>query len=315
MVIMKWLLITTISKNIGDDFARIGVQNLIREIDPQATFELLCKESPAIHQPRPFDRAVLCGMPLFWSIYSNECQEIDWWKPIIRGWVSERKRNFAVIGAGHVFVNEIYNFRRYCEAIEEVISRAHVVTSREPIMDHPKIIESVCPAAFAVNPIDEIRKLKLCNLMPKGGHHFCLKTQDREIATWEATLAGTAKWLRAEGFTFVSHDGAERELAMRLGWPETEIQFFGAPEYYLDLYRKSSVYFGNRLHGGVVAASVGARVLAVAADSRVRMVHRAGGNACYPSQFTLDMIGKPGPVVDLPAEREKLKKILWDFAS
>lgn len=312
---MKWLLITTICKNVGDDFARIGVQNLIREIDPQAQFELLCKESEGIHKPRPFDRAVLCGMPLFWSIYSNECQEIDWWKPIIRGWVSQTKRNFAVIGAGHVFVNEIFNFRRYCEAIEEVISRAHVVTTREPVMDHPKIVEGVCPAAFATTPDPVVGGLKLCNLMPAGGHHFCLKTQDREIQTWNAVLPGVAKWLRDEGFSFVSHDGTERDLAMRLGWKENEIKFFGAPEYYLDLYRQASVYFGNRLHGAVVSASVGAKTLAIAADSRIRMVHRVGGQAYYPSQFTLDMIGKPGPVVDLPAERAKLKKILWEFAA
>lgn len=285
---MKWLLITTLGKNVGDEFARIGVQNLIREVDASAEFELLCKESPEIHKPRPFDRAVLCGMPLFWSIKDNECQNIDWWEPIIRGWVSADKRKFMVLGAGGVFVKEIYNFQGYTLAIAEVLRRAWAVTTRQPIIEHPKIMDSVCPAAFATTA--NAGSWKLCNLMPHGSHHFCLRTQQPDIDAWHKIVQQVASFLISEDFTFIAHNAEEENFARQLGFKNTFFSGLVKPEDYLEIYSSAIAYFGNRLHGAVVSASVGADVFAVSADSRNKMVERVGGETCTPAELRMDRL-------------------------
>ena len=41
---MKWLLITTIGKNPGDEFIRVGVKKLIESVDPNPTYILIDKE-------------------------------------------------------------------------------------------------------------------------------------------------------------------------------------------------------------------------------------------------------------------------------
>ena len=77
---MKWLLVTTIGTNPGDEMIRLGVQNLISKIDSNAQYELLNKESKQDRQANhEFDKAVWCGMPVFWSIVGNHCSDIVWW--------------------------------------------------------------------------------------------------------------------------------------------------------------------------------------------------------------------------------------------
>jgi hypothetical protein len=68
---MKWLLVTTnpaphvpgtdhphgAGWNVGDVFARIGTEQVIREVDPQAEFDLLNMDShESITTEREFDR-------------------------------------------------------------------------------------------------------------------------------------------------------------------------------------------------------------------------------------------------------------------
>jgi hypothetical protein len=104
---MKILLITTGgNKNPGDQFIRLGVESLIRSVCPPGALphELvrIDKESDEIGIEQPFDRAILCGMPLWWNNEVSVSQEIGWWGPIMDGWVSVEKRKFLVLGAGPV---------------------------------------------------------------------------------------------------------------------------------------------------------------------------------------------------------------------
>lgn len=100
---MKWLLATT------------GTRTPYT-LDPTAEFDLLDKEDPGAWEPRPFDKAVVCGMPLFWSLPtwtypgSQNCQEAWWWPRLIRGWPSVCREHFVVRGVGRVFVDLVREF-------------------------------------------------------------------------------------------------------------------------------------------------------------------------------------------------------------
>lgn len=312
---MKWLLITTLGKNVGDEFVRIGIQNVIREVDPAAEFELLCKETDGIHKPRPFDRAVICGMPLFWSLPYNEASNIDWWDPIFRGWVSDDPRKLAAVGVGSVIVGKIQTPTRYIEDIAEAVCRTHFLSVRQPVLDHPQIIDTICPASFAVHQ-GAPRRL-LCNFMPHGGHHYCTDTQNEDLTAWKQTVPGLAKRLIAEGYEFVAHNPLEALDAFQLGFPVERVHFFNGPEGYIKLYGEASCYIGNRLHGAVLVAAAGRPVLGIAADNRVKMVRRLGGATISPRDLTsvwkdINPFQVPSSYF-IPAERAKLRALLRDF--
>ena len=332
---MKWLLITTATRkpnaldsNVGDEFARLGVKRLIRVVDPKADFSTLDKEDVDAWEPRSFDKAVVCGMPHFWSLPVltfpgvQNCQGIWWWPRIMRGWPSACRENFLIMGVGHVFVDRILSLLDYVAAIQESIDRAWRVVVREPILDHPRIVDSVCPSAFCLFDQENKRELRLCNLM-KGGGHFGYLTPDGEA--WDAGLQRLSDLLRSRDFYFIAHNTAERDLAFRLSWPAERVFLPSSARDYLALYSRTARYFGNRLHGAAVAASTGAPVWAVSHDSRLGMVRRLGGRATRTPEATLDAVAAwvdaPADTVasistyPLAAEYARMTALMRDFAA
>jgi hypothetical protein len=332
---MKWLLITTATRtpdrldsNVGDEFARIGIQRVIREVDPQATFDCLDKEDPEQWEPRPFDKAVVCGMPLFSSLPSKvfpgiqNIQHVWWWPRIMRGWPSAIRENFLVWGVGHVFVDRIVSLLEYAAAIEEVLNRSWRLIVREPVLDHPKIVDSICPCAFLMmESKPSQREIPYCNLMPEGGH-FGYLTPDGE--DWKGRVQKIADVLKGRGFHFIAHTKTEAEFAVALGWPANRVVLPKTAAGYVDIYQKATCFFGNRLHGAALCAAAGIPTWGVSHDSRLGMVERLGGRAtrCHvatPDSVTawLDCLPANRPVptpFTVAGEYEKMKKIVRTFS-
>lgn len=284
---MKWLLITTRHTNPGDEFARIGVENIIRSVDDNPVFDLLNKEDTEHWHEREFDRCIYAGMPLWWSMEGNECQDIFWWGPLIRGWPTKDPRKFMVLGSGSVYVDKIHDTNRYMSAILETMERSWAVTTRNSVFDHPGIVDSICPSAFAISNPSMARPFKLCNFMRDGGH---FPHNDFELDHWDAILPLAVEWLLKGGFKFVAHTPAEVEYARELGWTPDNIFFFAKAEDYLPVYNQAIAYFGNRLHGGAVCASIGARTWCVTHDSRLQFVKRLGALTTRPSEISRDAL-------------------------
>jgi hypothetical protein len=315
---MNWLLITGLY-NPGDCFARFGVDRLIKEIDPDATFHLLNKEDEdAWDPPREYDRAVLCGMPLFWSHPQQTCSEIWWWEKMFRGWLFEDPRKFMAMGVGN-FIGKhgLHNEQAYMDAIMEVIECCWAVTTRNPILDHPALIDSICPSVFSIEADQSLKQsdaVRLCNLMRDGGHEAHLDPE--EVAVWKRLMPELAEMLKKDGYEFVAHSGDEAVLAAELGF--RSIHIFIDPRKYLELYSRCIEYVGNRLHGAMVAFKAGASVTAIGYDSRVKMLHRVGCGSYTPSEFSKFM--RPGYSLMLPGneamiecERQKMKELLIKF--
>lgn len=289
---MKILLITTRRNlNPGDQFIRMGVEVLLKELVPDAQLIHIPKEDEAFGTPVEFDKAILCGMPLWWDNPTSHSQDIGWWGPLMRGWMSERKNDFLALGVGSVMgKNHPVNMGRYISAIEETIQRSFAVVTRQPVLDHPQLISSICPAAFAAKWSTRRSRL-VCNLMPTGAHdsHF----NPYEASIWADRLPQTAEFLRSDGFEFCAHSDDEYALAQELGWPEASIHQFATPEEYMDLYNDTRVYSGNRMHGALVVAAGGGLAGVQGYDSRMEMVRQFTPRVFFPSDITL---GNPIPV-------------------
>lgn len=316
---MKWLLITTRHTNPGDEFARIGVQNIIKTVDVDPQFDLLNKENPEHWKEREFDRCIYAGMPLWWSMAGNECQDICWWEPLIRGWPTKERRKFMVLGSGSVYVDQINNTERYMSAILETMGRAWAVTTRNTVLDHPGLVDSVCPASFAIESRTMMDGPRVCNLMPTGGH---FAHNANELDHWDSLLPMLVSWLKDSSYTFVAHNLEEKNLALSLGWCEEDIRIFDTPEQYLGYYATASAYFGNRLHGGAVCASIGIPTMCVTHDSRLKFVRRIGAVAMRPSEFSdrtllRQWVRRPWPLgvpqMDKEVEFARLRNLVNDF--
>lgn len=328
---MKWLLLTTakrtpetLGSNVGDEFACIGTEKLIKAIDRNAEFDRLNVENPDEWAERSFDRCVFAGRPLWWSQRpGTDCIDHFWWDTIIRGWPTKKRRNFLVLGAGSVCVDEIHDTAKYIRSIYEVYTRAWAVTTRNTVLDHPGFIDSVCPSAFAMPRPKNLHKkaLRVCNLMVDGGH-FPLSGD--EASAWVDNFDGIVRELLHSEYTFVAHTKDERELALGLGWTPEKVKLFSSAEEYLEFYAESNCYFGNRLHGAAVCASAGIPTLAVAYDTRLQFARRIGARAIRPSQINLGelkfwlrvggILSPVTPQVDLAVEYERLCELLYRFA-
>lgn len=294
---MKWLLVTS-DGNPGDYFVRAGIERLVKCADPAAVFEPLNKSDPdQWDKPRQFDRAILCGMPIAWSHHEQTMPEIWWWNRLFDGPVTRDRKKFIALGVGDMIGPAgLHNHGLYIEGLMQLINSAFAVTTRNPILSHPALIDSICPSLFVLDgPCEAILQretLRLCNIMPAGGHepHFA----PDEVELWSRNFPRLAEDWKKNGFHFVAHHRKEAALAKDLGFDH--IHFYETPEAYIRLYQSCVEYVGNRMHGAMMALKAGARACAIGYDSRLNMVRQVGGQAMLPSEFM-----ERGAVEKMPA--------------
>ncbi|MFC1794245.1 glycosyltransferase, partial [Planctomycetota bacterium] len=293
---MRWLLITTIGRNPGDEWIRIGIQNVIREVDPESEYILLDKESPSNRKTQvEFDKCIWCGMPVFWSQGNNHNWNMAWWKELILGWASERKNDFMVLGAGSFFpwsreLETVSDRQRLIQSAEEILQRSFCVTARDEIV--PRVTQRpippiVCPAIFSILDYRKSHELKLANIMLNGAHYTSFGPQEASI--WNEKKHTISDILRNNGFVFVAHSLAEYQFAQRLGWKKI-IPYNGDPFGLLEYYGRCGKYFGNRVHGAIVARGNDAETWNVGYDSRQEAVRLSGARVSRPSELDINEI-------------------------
>jgi hypothetical protein len=306
---MKYLLITTTgNRNTGDELIRIGIQNLIKEIDPSPKFVLLDKEYWPEKEIK-FDKCILCGMPLFWDNEESYSQKAGWWGAIFDGFPTARKKDFLILGAGHVVSDCVKDPIRFGCAIQEAIDKSFAVTTRNFIIDHPKLINSICPAAFAITTRQE-PKIRLCNFMKHGAHDKFFNPKEAEI--WESKVKELSDFCLQNDFYFIEHEhpgvGSRHENPEELGWPKDRILRFETAKEYLPIYAQSSCYFGNRLHGAMLVAALGRPAIGIGYESRLEMIELVGAKAYYPSEIELNhLINLVQYLTEIIVLRDKLK--------
>ncbi len=322
---MKWLLITTIGKNPGDEWIRIGIQKIINEIDPDNECILLDKEEPSKYKiPLEFDKCIWCGMPVFWSLAEEQNCKIFWWKDLMFGWPSERRSDFMVLGAGSFFpwgkeLETITYKEQLAKSAQDILNRSYCVTARDHVVSkvtNKSIPYMICPAVFSVIDYKKSRELKLANIMPQGSHYAVFGSQ--EAAIWNKKKYEISKILQQNDFTCVAHNQKEIQFAQNCGW-EKIISYNGNPYELLDYYGCCGKYFGNRVHGAIIARGNDADVWSVGYDSRQEAVKLSGARISKPSELNLDEIAnwaasdiKAEPFA-MDLEFEKQKEIVKRF--
>jgi len=296
---MKWLLVTTKGKNPGDEFIRMGTQKIIESLDISATFLMVDKEVEEERKNSPdFDKVVWCGMPVFWSNDKNKCYEINWWNYLL-SLGKKNKRNAMIVGAGSfcwwgkdLKISDPEKLKLKAKELNNVYWKIY---ARDPIV--PQITGlplefRICPASFAVTQGLE-KKYKLCNLMPLGAHYETFGFEESKI--WKSKVKQISDVLLKNNFIFISHSPQESKFAISLGWKQNENLITyksGNPEELAEVYSKALCFVGNRIHGAICSAAVGAKVLSIGYDSRQEAVKLVGANVIKPSDLNFEKLEK-----------------------
>lgn len=324
---MNWLIISTNKKNPGDEFIRIGIENIIKLIDPEATGQIIDKETPQIHSSVEFDKCVWAGMPVFWSLHGNSNWNIPWWRPMTRGWVSSDKNKFCVLGAGSFQDwRDRYRGLQKDKMHEEAVllkDRSHVVTVRDPIacdITDVNFETIVCPAILSTINKKKTGSIKGCNLMPGGAHYS--QFNETESTIWNSKEREISQSLLNNDFYFFAHNKKELSHAKKLGWSDDRIiSYEGNPYDMLSHYVNVDKFFGNRVHGCIVSRGTGADVMSCGYDTRQEAVRLSGAKVFLPSEVDLNSVDswasdEPSFMkFDMDSVKSKYMALLSDFMS
>lgn len=247
-----------------------------------------------VNIPIEFDKCIWCGMPVFWSMKKIENCTKFWWKDLMLGWPSKIKNNFMILGAGSCFtwgneVSSVYNKERLIKSAKDVLERSYYVTARDKIVSKvtEKLVPTmICPAIFSVIDDKISHELKFANLMPYGGHYPSFNTYEAEI--WEEKKHDISEILKKNNFIFVAHSREEYIFAKKLKWKQ--IIYTKNSYDLLVKYGKCGKYFGNRVHGAIIARGNNADVWSVGYDSRQEAVRLSGAKVSKPSELILSEI-------------------------
>lgn len=313
---MKWLLITVIHGNPGDILIRRGVERLILSVDKQATFDLLAKNQTSTWTPRPFDRAVVCGMPMFWHEEFTKTEDMDWWHLLMNGWVSRDRRRIMALGVGSCCSTpgRAALADRYIGDAEKAMWK---VVLRDRYIPNYNAEVVCCPAIITPSGHVSGKQGKpLVNLMPDGGHWT--EFNPREAAVWREKYPELIRRFSAAGWTFVAHEQRVLDAAITAGWSGEHI-LADTAERMAETYARCSAYFGNRVHGAIATLANASPAVCVGYDSRRYAVAQAGGVCMLPSEVNVEADVIPAKrsrslvsrVVDL---RRRLQEIVTEFA-
>lgn len=284
---MKWYLLTASHANPGDQFARLGIERIIKHVDPDATFYRVCKHRSAVHERVECDRVVVCGMPLAWSRDVDAPWREHWWGALT-GWMAEKPMILAGVGSFGRYPNPSFTFEdRLVLEMKRLTTKCNSSYCRDSIFGEKfGLPVHSCPSIFALMDYDIKPELNLCNFMDDGSHYSGYNPTESQI--WKEIRGSVAKQLQDYGYHFIAHSEAEKELGENLGF-EIIHAYGDFPETLLSIYARCKSYVGNRVHGAIVSASAGADVLCCGFDSRLYAVKQAGGKICTPKEL-LDLL-------------------------
>ena len=241
------------------------------------------------------DLLVQAGAPVYWSHAGNECQDNEWWGPLL-------ERRWIPASAGKVLINlaagtcqtwasdgaEFVGRRKMLDYVRRFHDLAALTTVRDLLGAH---VLSLAGRTVELLPCTSLFAVDRLGIAPEHGAYVVFNYRRPTVRdTFGATVDADA-WQR-HFVTFVSrlasttpcvmvcHDRGEFDSARRM---LPGVRRFHSPNYadYLRVYAGARWGIVNRVHAGFALASLGKPAAIVGFDSRARMGPLVGVDAAY----------------------------------
>lgn len=263
------------------------------------------------------DLVVQCGAPVYWKNAYSKCSENEWFGPLIkRRWrLLSRKVPLINLAAGSCQPfgsdgSEVTADADCSDYVSKFANWSALTTSRDALAQ--KILLQCghnvpllpCTAIFApqgVSKASSKSEYVALNYMPMGGH-YDLDGRSKDLEEkWEETFCREVRRLSAKKpCLLVCHDAKEFVAASRL-FPEIARFYSKHWQDYVDVYSGCQYAVVNRVHGAIISAAMGKRVLLTGNDSRLLAAAQVPGvTALTVAEVLADF---PGHLADV--ERAK----------
>jgi hypothetical protein len=313
---------TTVGKNVGDEFIREGIMSILA--DAIGAFEpLYVNKHDLASLSRPLldeigvyadkfaaaDLIVQAGAPVFWHLGESRCYREDWVRALWheRIFPLSQDKPFLNLGAGTCQSREgevepLVGDAECVEFVRRVGRCAVVTTARDPLTS--ELMTRVgdcgehallpCPAFHAARRVNAgrpvaARPVLAVNLMELAGHYM-LKAEN-DPRRWSEVILATLPRLRERfELVFVAHDEAEVRFLRHCNYPHEMIFFSADYRDYVSLYSRVAGIVANRVHAAVCVAGFGRPAVVVGNDSRIGICRPIGIPAIDACEVTSDWI-------------------------
>jgi SAM-dependent methyltransferase len=317
---------TTVGKNVGDEFIREGIASLLAEaIGPFEPYyvnkhDLSSLAMPLLDEmdlvPDKFaaaDVLVQAGAPVFWHLGESRCYREDWVRALWheRIFPLAKDKPFLNLGAGSCQAREgdiepLVGDPDCVDFVRRVGSCATLTTSRDPLtsdlLDRTGACAGAsvphellpCPAFHAARRVnggrsEAARDVLAVNLMELAGHYMLKPENDPK--RWSDTILAMLPRLRERyRLLFVAHDEAEVKFLRYCNHPHERIFFSHDFRDYLSLYSRVAGIVANRVHAAVCVAGFGRPAVIVGNDSRIGIARPIGIPAADAADATAEWI-------------------------
>lgn len=267
------------------------------------------------------DVLIQSGAPVYWSTPDGDCQNNEWWRPLIeRRWVPRANgRPFISLAGGTCqhFHSDGSEFAGRT-AVLDYVRRFYDLTTLTTVRDELSVevlrlagrtAEALpCTSIFAVDRLG-IRprpgEYVALNYMSGGGHFEFGQPIDK--AAWERRFTTFVRNLsKREKCVLACHNAKELADARRI-LPEVPVFFSGDYRSFLEFYAGAKFGVMNRVHGAFALASLGKPAMVIGADSRARMAEMIGLGCSFVNDATEEWLEHQAGVAarrveDYPAE-------------
>ncbi len=321
MRFMRIAFMTTLGRNVGDEFIREGIRSFFDEVlGTYEPFYVDKHDLTTLHRRvgdeieevsdkfRDADVVVQAGAPVYWNngrfkSYNDTWSQALWFDRIFKLGGEKTILNLGA-GAGQKNEDDLDTLLADPKLIEFARSAGRAcawTTTRDPLAS--SLLDKIgvehellpCPAFHAARRISgrgtppPPNDLLAVNFMSKAGH-YRLKPQTDE-SQWRAVIDKLLPQLREQHrLVFIAHDQAEKEFQKQLARDDETVFFGNDYRDYLAVYGRVKGIVANRVHGAVCVAGFGRPAVIVGNDARVGIARPIGIPARDSAEATAEWI-------------------------